>query len=172
MPCAAEMNSFEAEIGRDQRFVAAGQANYGTIVTDALDNSGSRPHTAADSLNQLFFEQRQDATNISVFRRRVHPNRCFVDLCVLCFFLLQGAPRFTKESGTPDWAGAGYFRNLPLWAWAGYHPFVTALGYVLALTATNKVCYRCLELSETPLAEPSAATCFRCNQFGSCLGCR
>ncbi len=63
MPFAAEMDSFKAEVGRDQRFVPRWNAENGTVIAD----SGNKSRRAAiqtaglltNARDQLSFRQGQ-----------------------------------------------------------------------------------------------------------------
>jgi hypothetical protein len=67
MPFAAEVDSFQTEIGGDQRFVPAGKPDDSTIITNAVEYASSGAHAPADAVNQELFREWQDEINIFPF---------------------------------------------------------------------------------------------------------
>jgi hypothetical protein len=60
VPLAPEVDAFQAEVGRDQHFMASGNPQYGTIVTDsAARTRAALRRRAANALDQNLFLQRQ-----------------------------------------------------------------------------------------------------------------
>jgi hypothetical protein len=59
MRLAAKVNAFQAEIGRNQRFPSPGKANDGAIIANAAPDMLAGAHAAANTLDELAFDQRQ-----------------------------------------------------------------------------------------------------------------
>src|SRR6476646_3630774 len=59
MPLAAEMDSFQGEVGGDQGLVARWNAQYGAIVADTFLDLIPGLSLPANAGNQRFFENRQ-----------------------------------------------------------------------------------------------------------------
>src|SRR5581483_3094626 len=64
VPFAPEMNSFQGEIGCNQRLVAAAKLEHSAVVADAGENPRSRTCQAANARDQRFFREWQDSITI------------------------------------------------------------------------------------------------------------
>jgi hypothetical protein len=64
VPFAPEMNSFQAEVGCNQRLVAAAKLEHSTVISDAGENTRPRMCQAANARNQRLFCERQDSITI------------------------------------------------------------------------------------------------------------
>ena len=59
MPLSPEVDPFQAEVGRDQRFVPGWNLQNGTVISNPGYDSGDGPLPATDAGNQRLFVQGQ-----------------------------------------------------------------------------------------------------------------
>src|SRR5579863_6255322 len=64
MPLAPEMDSFQAEIGSNQRLVTGGDLQDGTVIPDARCDPFSSSRATSDARDEQFFGERQDGSII------------------------------------------------------------------------------------------------------------
>lgn len=69
MPFAPEVDTFNAEVGRDQGFVIAGNANHRAIISNAMQDTRAGARAAAYAVNQKLFGEWQGMTNILLLSR-------------------------------------------------------------------------------------------------------
>jgi len=55
VPLTAEMNPFQAEVGRNQRLMAFRDADNGTVISNAEDQAFTAGGTASNARNQRLF---------------------------------------------------------------------------------------------------------------------